>query len=948
MPVCLFAIAANAGAQIITDGSLGVATTVNGYIDSSLGQVRGSNLFHSFSTFNIYTNQVASFSSEPYITNIIARVTGGPSLIDGHLSANANLFLLNPRGVFFGSDANLNVTGSLHVSTADYVRFGSGERFYSNLSNASALSISTPEAFGFLDGLMGSISVDGSSLYGANGRSLSLIAGFLTLTDAEVSVEQGRVNLAAVGSAGEVALVPDSLAVSSATRGPITLQHSLINPYEETGTSIYIRAGEFVLGDSSALLATTTHAGQRATIDVDVNRVQLSDSGILSSALGAATGPNIAVRADQMLINGGAAIVALTDSSGVGGNVTLNAREVTMSGGLSLLGTGSVGGTGGAGNLTIDARVIDIQSGALSAVTGGPGDAGNITISADRVTLRHDAAMTSGTTGGGDGGAIDITARELLLEGDATTRPVISATTNALVNGGNAGDIRVDVDTLTMRNGHITSSTTGSGGGGTIAIDATTTSLAQGATVSSETGIVGSLGPATSYGRGGAVTITADSLDVSSGARISASTFANGDGGSLAIDADRVAIRGASTSLTASTGSPQRTNASGAGGSLVIDADNLELQDHASISTAAFGPGRAGRIELLGRTALVANGASITASSFGQDANAGAANDIVIFVDELSVAQGAQISNATHGVGAAGRLLIDNDAVRLESGGLLQVSSLSSRATAGGVGDLFIETNRLSLDGGSIQARSAGGATPGSISIRAQTAMLDNASVISTISTGSANAGDIGLYGSETIDIRGFSQITTEALGASGGNVGLVSDGLLTMQDGFVSTSVLGGTADGGNVLLHATLALLDDSAITARAISGNGGRIDIATTFLLRSSTALLDASSTLGIDGEIGLFGFDVDLNADIAPLPADFLNAQRWLVQPCSSRAGTDVSRLVLGGRDGAYRGPGDFAASPLTFDAERISGNLGASMPAWQATPLLALTTGEPCR
>src|SRR5262245_65087199 len=96
-----------AHAQVVTDGSLGPAVALTGpsyFIDQSLGQTRGANLFHSFSTFNVGSGELAGFFADPGVVNIIARVTGNsPSLINGFLSAPANLYLLNPRGVLFGS-----------------------------------------------------------------------------------------------------------------------------------------------------------------------------------------------------------------------------------------------------------------------------------------------------------------------------------------------------------------------------------------------------------------------------------------------------------------------------------------------------------------------------------------------------------------------------------------------------------------------------------------------------------------------------------------------------------------------------------------------------------------------------------------------------------------------------------------------------------------------------
>jgi large exoprotein involved in heme utilization and adhesion len=174
-----------------------------------------------------------------------------------------------------------------------------------------------------------------------------------------------------------------------------------------------------------------------------------------------------------------------------------------------------------------------------------------------------------------------------------------------------------------------------------------------------------------------------------------------------------------------------------------------------------------------------------------------------------------------------------------------------------------------------------------------------------------------------------------------------VTDGVLRMQEGFISTSVLGGNSDGGNVLLDATLLLLDESAITAQAVNGNGGRIDIGASFMLRSASTFIDASSSLGVDGEVAVTGFDVDLNADIAPLPGDFLNAQRWLAQPCTSRLGTDVNRLTIAGRSGSYRMPSDFMPSPLSTDVP-ASREATAQFDWTVGTSALLAAAVTPCR
>jgi filamentous hemagglutinin family protein len=153
--VLLHAWLAISQAQLTLDGSLGPRGPQPGpnyRIGADLGQTRGSNLFHSFGEFNVPTGGSATFTGPNTIANILSRVTGGqPSSIDGILRpeiAGANLYLLNPSGVLFGPNASLDVSGSFHVSTADFLRFADGAKFFANLGQESVLTVAPPAAFG--------------------------------------------------------------------------------------------------------------------------------------------------------------------------------------------------------------------------------------------------------------------------------------------------------------------------------------------------------------------------------------------------------------------------------------------------------------------------------------------------------------------------------------------------------------------------------------------------------------------------------------------------------------------------------------------------------------------------------------------------------------------------------------------------------------------------------
>src|SRR5262245_43185342 len=195
-------IFSNAHAQIVTnitaDGTLGTRVTPAGSVfNIDGGTIRGANQFHSFGQFSVGTGDTANFSVANTIQNIISRVTGGVrSQIDGTLRSTisgtstisgANLFLLNPAGILFGQTARLNVGGSFHATTADYIKLGTDGVVYADPAKASALTSAPPSAFGFLTSNPAAIDVQTgvftspttftNLLQVPMGRTLSLVGG---------------------------------------------------------------------------------------------------------------------------------------------------------------------------------------------------------------------------------------------------------------------------------------------------------------------------------------------------------------------------------------------------------------------------------------------------------------------------------------------------------------------------------------------------------------------------------------------------------------------------------------------------------------------------------------------------------------------------------------------------------------------------------------------------
>jgi filamentous hemagglutinin family protein len=202
-------------AQIVPDVTLGAEGSrltpnvqINGAVADRIsgGAQRGSNLFHSFSQFNVSNGQRVYFVNPSEIQNILTRVTGGQaSNILGTLGVegSANLFLLNPNGIVFGRNTRLDVSGSFVGTTANSFVFPNGVQFSATNPQAPPLlTINVPIGlqFGSQPGRITSQAVSqneqGNAIGGlsvASGRSLSLIGGEIALDGSMLSATDGRI-----------------------------------------------------------------------------------------------------------------------------------------------------------------------------------------------------------------------------------------------------------------------------------------------------------------------------------------------------------------------------------------------------------------------------------------------------------------------------------------------------------------------------------------------------------------------------------------------------------------------------------------------------------------------------------------------------------------------------------------------------------------------------------
>ena len=323
--------------NIVPDNTLGVENSrlnrdvlINGINADTIdgGATRNSNLFHSFSEFNINDGQTVYFLNPAGIENILTRVTGGnASNIFGTLGVDgaANLFLINPNGIVFGENASLDLQGSFVGTTASGLQFGEQGNFSATNAeipgsltvNPSALFFNQVEANGGIINQSQAFAevnpndYETTGLRVPDGKSLLLVGGEINLDGGNLTAYEGNIELASVAAPGNVGLkisgdtfslnIPEDI-----ERGDISLANeSYISVFGAGGGNIEINAGNLEISDSTILAGIGENS--------EKTDAQAGDVNLNATA-------SIEFKDDALIINN-------VRSKGNAGAINLNARE---------------------------------------------------------------------------------------------------------------------------------------------------------------------------------------------------------------------------------------------------------------------------------------------------------------------------------------------------------------------------------------------------------------------------------------------------------------------------------------------------------------------------------------------------------------------------------------------------------------------------------------------
>ncbi|MFV3131681.1 beta strand repeat-containing protein [Niveispirillum sp. KHB5.9] len=781
--------------------------------------------------FDIAAGETTRFVQPGTGSIALNRVTGGQvSTIDGSLTGNGRIFLINPNGILFGAGSVVDV-GSLVATTAGITneRFIAGDYRFDSASTVAGATITNNGTITASSGLAalvaphvrntGTIRAElGRVTLGAAQRfTLDLTGDGLISFDAGSAVSGAKLEQAGLVQGG-------SMLLSASTAARV-----VDNVIDMTGIvqahSVRQDGGDIILdgGQGGVSVSGTLDAGTgtvRANTDLSLSGNVLGGSVTLAGAL---TVGDLAT-----IVTAGAA----TDSVNVAGAID------------------------GAGFLTIDAGTGSVSLGtvgASQALAGLAAKGSTVTLNGVRTSGRQDIA--GAVTLSGD--LVSMTGGAIRLAG-----PVTLATDSTIVTAGFAGD---DVQITGAINGaHALVADAGTGkvtlGGAIGATSALMLLSAGGATVSvgdvTTTGQQDYAGTITLSGAlastiggtirlGGPVTLAGDSAIVTAGNGTDDIRIAGPVNGAygLLVDAGRGKVM-----LDGAVGATSALKLFSAGGSSVSlrDVTTTGLQDYAGALTlnGDLASTVGGTIRLGGPVTLAGNSAIVSAGAASDDIRIQGTVD-----GPYALVADAGAGKLTLGgpVGATRALTL------LSAGGsTVTLGDITTSGAQDYAGTIRLNGNLVSTTGGAIRIAGTTQLTGNSAIVTAGAA-IDDIRITGPVDGPYALVLDAGTARVDVVGAVGATRALS-SFAVGGGSLslrGVTTTGLqdhagaLTLSGDLVSTL-------GGSIRVGGPVTLAGDSAI----VTAGAATDDIRVNGTINGAYALVvDAGrGKVALDGTVG----------------------------------------------------------------------------------------------
>jgi filamentous hemagglutinin family protein len=891
-------------AQPIVPAPDGTGTTVTpdgNRFDIGGGQLSrdGANLFHSFQRFGLSQGQIANFLSNDTIKNILARVIGGePSVINGLIQVtggNSNLFLVNPAGIVFGQNAQLNVPASFTATTASGVGFGDNWFQAFGPNNYSTL-VGTPSAFAFPNAEPAAI-VNAGNLAVAPGQNITLIGGTVisvgtleapggTITLAAIPGEkivrisqEGRLlNLEVTPLSGDSGiLTPDAKMFT-----PLSLPQMLTGEGQEHATGISVNS------DGQVVLTGGMPVTEGSVIVAGTINASGASSGASSSETGPTlqTGGSVEIMGDRIFLSS-----AKIDVSGIngGGKVNLgnseiatnsqfmNATEIHISSDSVINANAEINGNGGSvtigrwGGLTKN----DIN-GEISAKGGSNiGDGGVVEISGSGTFAGTvDLSATKGNVG-----TIQLNAENITVTPDAANQPSLTDSQQLIISQRTVENLTTNANVVVSANNDISinnlaerplnlNPNSAAERSFTLIADADQNSVGSFATTNPQSAILTN---------GADLSISGQNLTIGK---------INANGGTIKLTGNEINLIGGQSSISSTGGlifiATRSAEQAIKIGGVTAEAPNtlyLETSDMAALANGFKGV-TIGKID--GRGAITVNAVQVndpltlqsTGGTVTVQGEITGKDNASVTINARATTLNANISTNNSDININSAVTITNDVTLKtgEIGGNIGISStLNSEANANHNLTLAAGAGNITLKGavGNGENQQLGNFSIQSANNVQVDASITAGSVQQLAGAGKTTLGDVQTTTTTGVDINTSGNIQAGNIRANSGNIRLVSQtgnvavGILNSSasvneiSGNISVNAAGnittgsvisaGVARGGDVSLVSKNGAVTVDSIDASSSSGNSGNVTVQTpqTFEVRNGQAKVKGSN-------------------------------------------------------------------------------------------------------
>ncbi|MBD2207423.1 filamentous hemagglutinin N-terminal domain-containing protein [Calothrix sp. FACHB-1219] len=677
--------------------------------------------------------------------------------------------------------------------------------------------------------------------------------------------------------------------------------------------------------DSVTLSGTTTF------IYPQTGQTQTTGSRFATSSFGTGKSGELTINTQRLSINDGGEITTNTQF-GLGGDLTINATELL--------------------------EVVGSSPNALSTIstsTFGSKDAGSLNISAGRLSIREGGIITTLTSGTGKAGSltIDVKASVEVVGGSLSSPNSRSNISTATFGSGDAGSIKINAGSFSIRDGaRVSTSTFAQGKGGSLTVNADGSVEIIGTSADGRffTGL-DATAESDSTGDAGDLTITSQDLLVRDGGQVNTGTFGGGKGGNLTVNtSNKVLLIGTSADgrFVSGLGSSTNQNSTGDAGDLTIKTQDLLVRDGAIVNTGTYGTGKGGNLTVnaSGTVEIIGTSADgfFNSSSLSTSANQGLtgnAGDLTINAQNLLVRDGGQVNTGTFGAGKGGNLTINtSNKVQLigtsaDGRSLSALGASAGSGSTGDAGDLTINTQDLLVrDGAQISASTSGRGKGGNLTVNAS----KKVELIGTSADGSI--------------LSGLGASVQEGSTGDAGSLTIKTQDLLVRDGAAVSTATFG-TGKGGNLIINAANSVQltgtsADGSISGVSTSayagsiGDAGNLQVDTQNIIVRDGAQISASTfssgrggnlTVNASRQIELIGRSAD-----GRFPSGlFASAERDSTGDAGDLK-VDTQNLFISDRAGVFvNSQGTGNAGIMTINASRIRLDNNAFLNANTSSP-----------